>query len=105
MRTLSTERPARFQSPRQALGNWFTRIPEVNWCQVTIAAMAVFAIAMEFMFPPSRILLANGSSVYAGHFVAHDPLVNVQVDYICLVVELIAVIAVAAIGWKFAESR
>lgn len=105
MQILSPERPAPLSSSGRSARPWSLRLPEINWYQVTIAAISIFAIAMEFMFPPSRITLANGSSVYAGHFVASHATVPVQVDYLCLGLELVAILAIASIGLKLAESR
>lgn len=105
MQTLSPERPAPLVSGGRDTRPWSLRLPDINWYQVTIAAVGIFAIAMEFMFPPSRITLANGSSVYAGHFVPSHAAVAIQVDYTGLGLELVAILALASIGLKLAESR
>ncbi len=105
MQTMSPERPVPLTPGHHDSRPWSLRLPDVNWYQVTIAAVGVFALAMEFMFPPSRITLANGSSVYAGHFVAPSAQVSVLLDYTCLGLELVAILAIAAVGWKLAESR
>jgi hypothetical protein len=105
MQTMSSERPATLAPVARDTRPWALRLPDVNWYQVTIAAVSVFALAMEFMFPPSRITLANGSSVYAGHFVASSAPIAVQIDFTCLALELVAIIAIASIGLKLAENR
>jgi hypothetical protein len=57
------------------------------------------------MFPPRRILLGNGLSVYAGHFVAPFRAVQVaQLDYLCLALELVAIISIAVVGWRLGAS-
>ena len=49
------------------------RLPDVDWYQVAVVAVATFAIAMDLMFPPSRMVLGNGLTVYAGHFFRRSP--------------------------------
>ena len=79
---------------------WFSRVPDINWYQVVIVAVTTFALA-DLMFPPSRLALGNGFTVYAGHFFA--PLsvpAAIQVDFGWLAIELLAIVALAVIGWK-----
>lgn len=78
---------------------------EFNCARVTIAVLAVFAVMMELLFPPCRVVFESGSSVYAGHFIARDPLLNVQIDYLCLLIELFAVTGVATAGWILGRTR
>ena len=89
----------------RTFADWLAQRPRVNWYQTGIVAVTIFAIAMELMFPPRRIVLGNGLSVYAGHFTAALPSPQtVQPDYLCLTLELVAIVAIAAIGWKLGAS-
>ena len=56
---------------------------------------------MDLMFPPTRIALGNGLTVYAGHlFTPLSAPTVVQVDFGWLAVELLAIVALAVIGWN-----
>jgi hypothetical protein len=86
---------------RSPIFGWYLRLPDINWYQVVVVAVTTFALAMDLMFPPSRIALGNGFAVYAGHFFA--PLsapAAIQVDFGWLAIELLAIVAMAVIGWK-----
>ena len=103
MHTLSFNQSGSRASSRDSfpIFGWFSRLPDVNWYQVVVVAVTTFALAMDLMFPPSRIALGNGLAVYAGHFFA--PLsvpAAVQVDFGWLAIELLAIVAMAVIGWK-----
>ena len=77
------------------------RLPDVDWYQVAVVAVATFAIAMDLMFPPSRMVLGNGLTVYAGHFFSAVPApVALQVDFPWLALELVTIVAIAVIGWN-----
>ena len=77
------------------------RLPDVDWYQVAVVATATFAIAMDLMFPPSRMVLGNGLTVYAGHFFsAVLTSAALQVDFPWLALELITIVAIAAVGWS-----
>ena len=79
----------------------FSRLPDINWYQVVVVAVTTFALAMDLMFPPSRIALGNGFAVYAGHFFAPLPApAAIQIDFGWLAIELLAIVALAVIGWK-----
>ena len=82
-------------------GSWRERLSDVDWYQVAVVAVATFAIAMDLMFPPSRMLLGNGLTVYAGHFFSPVPTpAALQVDFPWLALELITIVAIAAVGWS-----
>lgn len=77
------------------------RLPEVNWYQVAVVAVTTFAISMDLMFPPSRMVFGNGLTVYAGHFFAPLSMpAAAHVDFAWLAAELLAIIALAIIGWN-----
>jgi hypothetical protein len=74
--------------------------PNLNWYQVAVVAVATFAISMDLMFPPVRVAIGNGLDIYAGH--AYMPLsseVRVQVDFMWLALELLAIVAAAVVSW------
>jgi hypothetical protein len=103
MQTLSFNHTGSRASSRNlhAIFGWFSRLPDINWYQVVIVAVSTFALAMDLMFPPSRIALGNGFTVYAGHFFAPLSMpAAVQVDFGWLAIELFAIVALAVIGWK-----
>ena len=82
-------------------GSLWARLPDVDWYQVAVVAVATFAIAMDLMFPPSRMVLGNGLTVYAGHFFSPIPTpAALQVDFPWLALELITIVAIAAVGWN-----
>ena len=77
------------------------RLPDVDWYQVAVVAVATFAIAMDLMFPPSRMVLGNGLTVYAGHFFSAIPApAALEVDFAWLALELVTIVAIAAVGWN-----
>jgi len=77
------------------------RLPDVDWYQVAVVAVATFAIAMDLMFPPSRMVLGNGLTVYAGHFFSAVPApAALQVDFPWLALELLTIVTIAAVGWN-----
>ncbi|MDB5811105.1 MAG: hypothetical protein JWN94_3227 [Betaproteobacteria bacterium] len=80
---------------------WLDRLGDVNWYQVAVVALTAFAVSMVVMFPPCRVPLGNGLTVYAGH-VFWSPSVRAlaQVDFLCLGVELAAILVIAIVGWK-----
>jgi hypothetical protein len=60
---------------------------------------------MDLMFPPSRIALGSGLTVYAGHLFAPMSGAATQTDFGWLGVELLAIIGLAVIGWNLGSSR
>ena len=77
------------------------RLPDVDWYQVAVVAVATFAIAMDLMFPPSRMVLGNGLTVYAGHYFSALPApAALEVDFPWLALELLTTVAIAAVGWN-----
>jgi len=82
------------------------RLPDVDWYQVAVVAVATFAIAMDLMFPPSRMVLGNGLTVYAGHFFSAVPApAALQVDFPWLALELVTIVAIAAVGWNLGAAN
>ena len=82
-------------------GSLWERLPDVDWYQVAVVAVATFAIAMDLMFPPSRMVLGNGLTVYAGHFFSAVPApAALQVDFAWLALELVTIVAIAVVGWN-----
>jgi hypothetical protein len=78
---------------------------DINWYQVVVVAVTTFAIAMDLMFPPSRIALGSGLTVYAGHlFAPLSAAAATQTDFGWLGVELLAIVGLAVIGWNLAPS-
>ncbi len=80
-------------------------VAELNWYQVAVVAVATFAISMDLMFPPVRVAIGNGIDIYAGHI--YMPLSTasaVQVDFMWLAVELLAIVAAAVVGWRIATT-
>lgn len=74
---------------------------DVNWYQVAVVAVATFAISMELMFPPFRVAIGDSLDIYAGHtYVPQSMPGAVQVDFVWLAVELLAIIAAAVAGWR-----
>jgi hypothetical protein len=76
-------------------------VADLNWYQVAVVAVATFAISMDLMFPPVRVAIGNGVDFYAGH--AYMPLSTagaVQIDFMWLAVELLAIVAAAVMGWR-----
>lgn len=91
--------------PLHAIFGGFSRLPDIDWYQVVIVAVTTFAIAMDLMFPPSRIALGNGLTVYAGHFFTPLAVPAVaQVDFGWLGIELLAILALGIIGWNLRTS-
>jgi hypothetical protein len=86
---------------RTRIAEWLQRLPGVNWYQVAVVALTTFAVAMDLMFPPCRVALGNGLTLYVGHvFWSPSERVLVQLDGVCLAVELAAILVIAIIGWK-----
>ncbi len=82
------------------------RLPDVDWYQVAVVAVATFAIAMDLMFPPSRMVLGNGLTVYAGHFFSAVPApAALQVDFAWLALELVTIVAIAVVGWNLSATN
>jgi hypothetical protein len=76
-------------------------VPDLNWYQVAVVAVATFAISMDLMFPPVRVAIENGLDIYAGHaFMPLPPELTVQVDFMWLAVELLAIVAAAVVSWR-----
>jgi hypothetical protein len=108
MQTISFNHPESHAPSKHmhAIFGWFSRLPDIDWYQVVIVAVTTFAIAMDLMFPPTRIALGNGLTVYAGHF--FTPLsmpAATQVDFGWLAVELLAILALGVIGWNLGRTR
>lgn len=77
----------------------------LNWYQVAVVAVATFAISMGLMFPPVRVAVGDDIDIYAGHI--YMPLSTasaMQVDFIWLAVELLAIVAAAVMGWRIATT-
>ena len=88
------------------LQGWSSRLPDINWYQVVVVAVSTFAIAMDLMFPPSRIALGTGLTVYAGHlFAPISAAAATQTDFGWLAVELLAIVGLAVVGWNLGPSR
>ena len=86
--------------------SWSSRLPDINWYQVVVVAVSTFAIAMDLMFPPSRIALGNGLTVYAGHlFAPLSAAAATQTDFGWLAVELLAIVGLAVVGWTLGPSH
>jgi len=78
------------------------RDADVNWYQVAVVAIATFAVAMDLMFPPVRVAIGQGVDIYAGHAYMPLPAAGaVQVDFLWLALELLAIIAAAVAAWHF----
>ena len=103
--SLNNARDAQARETAALFHDWSSRMPEINWYQVVVVAVSTFAIAMDLMFPPSRIALGGGLTVYAGHlFTPLSAAAATQTDFGWLGVELLAIIGLAVIGWRLGPS-
>ena len=103
--TLSNARTAPARENSALFHRWSSRLSDINWYQVVVVAVTTFAIAMDLMFPPSRIALGSGLTVYAGHLFAPVFGAATQTDFGWLAVELLAIIGLSVIGWNLGPSR
>ncbi len=76
-------------------------VADLNWYQVAVVAVATFAISMDLMFPPVRVVIGDGLDIFAGHaFMPLQTMGAVQVDFMWLAVELLLIVAAAVVGWR-----
>jgi hypothetical protein len=80
--------------------NLQSNMRDVNWYQVAVVAIATFAIAMDLMFPPVKVAIGQSLALFAGHLYAPWPAAGAaQVNFAELALELLAIVALAALGW------
>src|SRR3954468_10841291 len=96
--TIHAERTAAL---RAKCTGWLERLDNVNWYQVAVVALSTFAISMAVLFPPCRVALDNGLTVYVGHvFWSPSARAAMQIDAVCLAIEIAAILVAAVVGWK-----